>query len=856
MRTCTNADRQKLDAWVCVQQRIFERTVMPRYTNASWTQSVWRINECRRDRSASDTELVVYFEQILQFASSVSGSHAHRLTVDRFMDLAKALVVAKADKRNWSVSQVTLDHRVLSVGVILAAALSMGCEHPADLLGGHFDEAQRLLVDGVDRRDRFIDARGLAKSTKVNRFNADGEMFFSERLAYSLTLISVEIAALLDKLRGSRRTTFTRHFKWDNTKLDSRSLERKRDKEALYPDIEALYFMADLAQRAHELHPRDRLMLRMFELMLVADKRIGEVVCLPVDALVERNGVLGLRYVPKKNASPYITWIPLHDDKAEEFRRNATESDSDWTAARDMFKRAIREIIEITRPSRERAKKLEQARTLSDIEVPDPSDQWPEFLHEFEAEGLNSDADLSEYYTRADLRSMHLNFHQRSERQKVKLPTEITVTFRRRIDDRDVVPFISLSEYQALSLAGQKDALARYVAQRLSDRTEMYLPFPQFMKFFCGVTSVQSGTKGLSNQARVWWRNYHAAIHKSSDVDELLQRFSAQSQRLTQSRALVHRDELRRYIWEMYLTKRIVHQSRNVSGELTLDNALFCVDDELLHVSKQFYPMVHPLLAISFRLWLSGSDRNASIFERYGRSDLKPIAPHMLRRFNTTELRLAGVSSFYIARNAGRTVRRVDDYDYIENDTLNDVATSKLSTDLILEADYVAAQRRELEGHEIPFNRVSDFIKQELASRNQTEFGSCSHEHSIGACPAYKACYMGCGEYWIRKGDPQEVQRHRDDFKLTKAALIASKAKLGDSFYSSHYVIQYGAQLVTLRRLLDIHADSSIPDGTMLKPAPSKRVPTAESIRALLEDDDALASTLEAISGLLDESSA
>lgn len=851
-------DRQKVEAWMREQRRIFERSVKPVCGLARWEDIVWRIDECRRDRSAPDTELVVYFEQIVQFRNAASVSPTGDIVTDRFLEFAKALVIAKADSRNWSVSQVTLDHRVLSVGLLLTAALNMACEHPGDLLGRHFDEVQRLLVDAVDRRDRFVETEGLANSAKVNRFNADGEILVPKRLAYGLTLISAEIARFLDKARQGSKTIFTRHFKWDNNKLDSRSLERKRDKEALYPDIDALYFMADLAQRAHELHPRDRLMLRMFELMLVADKRIGEVLCLPVDALVERNGVLGLRYKPKKNASPYITWIPVNEEKAEEFKRNAKESDSEWTAARDMFRRAINEIIEITRPSRERAQKLEDAKALSDIELPPPSEEWPAFLQQVEVVGLTDGTNLSQYYTRNDLAAMHLNVNQRSEGEKVELPKAVKVTFKWRIEESDRVPFIPFAEYQSLQPSEKEHAFSSFVAQRLANRNETYVPLTHFVRFFCGLlSSTRYGGKSFQKQAGLWWRRYHAAIHRTEDVDELLKRFAGQSQKLfSKPRVLVHQDEIRRYVWDMYRSKRIVHRSRGVSGELTLNNALFCVDDDLLHVSTEYYPMVHPLLGNSFRNWMTGSGRRTSVFERFGRPELNSIAPHMLRRFNTTELRLAGVSSFYIARNAGRTVRRVDDYDYIENETLNEIGVSRLGTDVILEADYVRAQRLELEGHEIPFNRISDFLKEELASRNQTDFGSCSHEHSIGACPAYKACYMGCGEFWICKGDPQEVQRHRDDFRLTKAALIASKARLGDAFYSSHYVIQYGAQLLTLRRLLDLHADSTIPDGTMLKPAPLKRVPTAESIRALLEDDDALASTLQAIADLLDEPSA
>lgn len=81
-------------------------------------------------------------------------------------------------------------------------------------------------------------------------------------------------------------------------------------------------------------------------------------------------------------------------------------------------------------------------------------------------------------------------------------------------------------------------------------------------------------------------------------------------------------------------------------------------------------------------------------------------------------------------------------------------------------------------------------------------------------------------------------------------------AKLGSAFYGSHYVIQYGAQLITLRRVLQIHADPTIPDGTMVKPAPEKRIPTKESLRALFDDEVTLEETLIAVKELLTNSGA
>jgi hypothetical protein len=71
---------------------------------------------------------------------------------------------------------------------------------------------------------------------------------------------------------------------------------------------------------------------------------------------------------------------------------------------------------------------------------------------------------------------------------------------------------------------------------------------------------------------------------------------------------------------------------------------------------------------------------------------------------------------------------------------------------------------------------------------------------------------------------------------IDKLTLEAIARMLGEHFYGTHYVVQYGTQLITLAKCLEIHADPSIPDGTMVKPTPSRFVPSRSALEALFSD--------------------
>lgn len=843
-------NRHRLDVWIARQQKIFDHVVRTS-CETDWPDAVWRLDALRRSKEGSDTPLTINFGLAMRDCRADGTDRCLNEREKSFIDFLKAFVFAKAEKRNWDVSQATLNEPILAIALILAAPSSSTCEHPAEIVGRHFDDVQRILSEGITRRERFIERHGLLKNAKVNRFDDRGQLYITEKRAYGCTVSLIEIAKQLDAVRGGTKTIFTREVHWSNDRLDSRSLERERDKEALYPDMEAMYFLADLAQRINELNDVDRLMIRLFELMLVADKRIGEVVCLSVDSLVERNGVLGLRYRPKKNSAPFITWIPTEGTDAQEFKRTAQDSDSQWTASLDMFKRAVSDIIAITSSSRARAVALESAKGLEDVDFPEPSNCWPPLIHDLQIVGLRPGARLEEYYTREELVELGLNVRGRTRREGVELPEETKVSFRWRIDVEREQPFMQREDFRSLSREQRNQALKKFVEIRAAKRPESYLTLNRFLKLFADFPSSQAYPSRELQDASRWWRRYHQLVHGTDSVLNQLQ--SMISRLLTRDRVLVHRDDVRRYILGTYRSRRVVRRSPNSTDGLLLCNALFCVDDKLMHQRINYFPMVRLLSTASVRNWLRGSDGLKSIFERYGRPDLQTLVPHMLRRFNTTELRLAGVSNLYIARNAGRSIRRVDDYDYTSNDTLIEIAKTRLGTDVILEADYVKEQTKALEGHSISLNSIAQFIREQLVGRRVTDYGSCSHEYSIGGCPAFKACYMGCGEFWIRKGEPSEARQHMKDYTQTRQALEAARARLGVDFYASHYVVQYGAQLITLRRCLQIHADEAIPNGTFIKPMPEKRVPTADSIRALLDDDDTLEETLRTIDGLLAE---
>lgn len=831
-------NRNSVDEWIAARRRLFEQDI-EEACGIKWGDKFWRLDALRRRKNICDTKLDVNVEAISIYLHSSIRSGVVGGRVDSFLEFEKALILEKAISRNWDVSQVTLDGIVTTMGFLVRATVGIPARHPADLTGRHFDEAQRLLMEAIRRRDTYIEKNNLPSNARVGRVDESGNLYISEGNAYKCTRVLIEISKILCNLTGGRRIIFTPLIIWDEKRHNGRGLERRRDRDALYPDIEAIYFLADLAQNTEKLLPMDRLYLRLIELTLVADKRISEVLTLPYDPVVEKDGILGLRYEPRKGAAPYVTWIPQELVPTHQMRRLATESDSAWTAARTMFLRAIKDIQAITERSRLFAKKLEAAMGTDELPLPPPKSDWPFIVDDYEISGLIPGTEISEYYTRAELESLGINVFNWGERLR-----SIRIKFKRRVCGNGV-PYISREKYCCLSGNDRDREWERFIVSRASARPEKLLSLGEFARLFC-----EKSSSNEAGRVRRWWFEYHRLLHGEKfniDPGSVVGMFS----KMASQTILVHKSDLKNFLIEEYRMRRVIRRGDSESEMLPLSDALFCIDDGLWRPGKKNAPFVRPLMSHSVRGWLLGTKSRASVFSRYGRSDLVPVAPHMLRRFNTTELRLAGVSSIYIARQAGRSIRHVDDYDYIEDSILIDIGRNKLCDDMMPELKYVADLRADLEGHSIPFQTISDFVKGQLSGRSATEFGSCSHEHSIGACPSFKACYMGCGEFWVKKGDLREMARHRADYLQTRRALEVARSQLGEAFYSAHYVVQYGAQLATLRRILDVHADRSIPDGTMYKPMPQKRVPTAESLRALFDDDESLRQLLETVDQLL-----
>ncbi|ARF89620.1 site-specific integrase [Burkholderia cenocepacia] len=832
-------NRHSVDEWIATRRKIFDRDI-EEASGTKWGDKFWRLDALRRRKNLCDTKLDVNVEAISIYLRSPVESGSVSSRVIPFLEFTKALILEKAISRNWDVSQVTLDGIVTAMGFLVGATIEIPARHPGDLIGRHFDEAQRLLMEAIHRRDMYIEKNNLPTNAKVKRVDEFGNLCISERNAYKCTRVLVEVSKTLRALTGGQRIIFTPLITWDEKRFNGRGLSRKRDRDSLYPDIDAIYFLADLAQNPDKLLPMDRLYLRLIELILVADKRISEVLALPFDPVVERDGVLGLRYQPRKGAAPYVTWIPQEPAPTHQMRRLAVESDSTWTAARTMFLRAIKDIQAITERSRMFAKKLEAAMETGELSLPPPENNWPFIAVDYEVVGLIPGTEISEYYTKSEIESLGINMSARGRGLR-----GIRVKFKRRISSDDGVSYISREMYCRLSDGDRDREWKKFIELRASTRPEEYLSVNEFIRLFCEKCS--SRERG---RVRRWWLEYHRLLHgETFNIDP--RSVVGMISKLSFQTFLVHQRDLRDFLLGEYRVQRIIQRDDDVSEVLPLSDALFCIDDGLWRPGKQNAPFVRPLTAASVRGWLIGNKTRVSVFSRYGRDDLVPIAPHMLRRFNTTELRLAGVSSIYIARQAGRSIRHVDDYDYIEDSMLIDIGRNNFGHDMMPEIQYVADLRSGLAGHSIPFQMIADFVKGQLSGRSATEFGSCSHEHSIGACPSFKACYMGCGEFWVKKGDLREMARHRADYLQTRRALEAARSQLGEAFYSAHYVVQYGAQLITLRRILDVHADRSIPDGTMYKPMPQKRVPSVESLRALFDDDESLREILEIVDQLL-----
>jgi hypothetical protein len=209
-----------------------------------------------------------------------------------------------------------------------------------------------------------------------------------------------------------------------------------------------------------------------------------------------------------------------------------------------------------------------------------------------------------------------------------------------------------------------------------------------------------------------------------------------------------------------------------------------------------------------------------SIFERFDLRDEKGepyrLGTHQLRHFMNTIAAEGGLGEIERARWSGRAdVRSNEAYDHESGYRLAEKARKVLEQGRMRGPIAVTAER-------LPPVERSAFTLVHLATVHTTEIGMCLHDWGTAPCPHHGAC-ADCRDCAIVKGDA--VHRTRTELLLgeEETTLRRALAEVEEETYgASNYVEHHRRMAAGYRRMLAIHDDPEIEDGTLVQIEPEE----------------------------------
>ncbi|MDF2690821.1 MAG: uncharacterized protein K0S29_676 [Gammaproteobacteria bacterium] len=174
--------------------------------------------------------------------------------------------------------------------------------------------------------------------------------------AYRIGIHLTELARLLDENRLTKVRLDYKSSQKRPESYDRLSDTAKRRREKLMPKEEIFQALAAISTKLTNVP--DKIRMNIIKILVFTGFRIGEVLTLPANTLVEefvlnqftaqpeidssgnKKSKIGLRYWPEKGAEPRIKWLP--------------------TEAGKLVKSVVMELIDLTKESREMASWLEE----------------------------------------------------------------------------------------------------------------------------------------------------------------------------------------------------------------------------------------------------------------------------------------------------------------------------------------------------------------------------------------------------------------------------------------------------------------------------------------------------------------
>ena len=208
----------------------------------------------------------------------------------------------------------------------------------------------------------------------------------------------------------------------------------------------------------------------------------------------------------------------------------------------------------------------------------------------------------------------------------------------------------------------------------------------------------------------------------------------------------------------------------------------------------------------------SRTGRTAGMFERLGLVDDDGkticITPHQLRHYMTTLANEGNLSQLDIARWAGRTDPRHNEY--YDHETAGSLVSKARAVDEDMFGRAVTATPRQ------PVTAKRLMQGTSLAV-HLTKYGACLHDFAMSPCPMYRDC-LNCVEHACVKGDERAERALRERLAvMEKAVAAAEEAAASGEHNSEIWLSRKTIELARLRELVALIDDDTIGEGAVLR---------------------------------------
>lgn len=216
-----------------------------------------------------------------------------------------------------------------------------------------------------------------------------------------------------------------------------------------------------------------------------------------------------------------------------------------------------------------------------------------------------------------------------------------------------------------------------------------------------------------------------------------------------------------------------------------------------------------------------GKNAVRSAFERYdvrtADGEVARITSHMFRHWLNTVAQLGGLDQAVIARFSGRDdARQNEAYDHVSGIRLAEMTREMMADDRMM--GHLADMHRAL-----PPAERGTFRETMLATAHVTDIGLCLNDWTTSPCPEFGSCAT-CVECAVTKGDEQGLARARHLRDDTAWMVERTIAEIDDgTLDASNHLRGQQEMLAGLDRIIAIHEDADIPDGTLVQPSSASR---------------------------------